>query len=869
MKVLDILGSDIEVNSEKREYEIGLSSYQAEERLNLYGKNVLAKKKKVSAVRIFANQYKDILTLILLISTLASLFLGEWVEAIAIAVIILMNSILGFIQEYKTEKTLEALKNMSAPKAKVYRDGEVVQIDSEDIVVDDVILIKTGDKICADAVLTESISLFTDEALLSGESLDIEKRVYEKTGAVENELNKDYLVYMGSVVTKGHGTARVISCGMNTQMGRIAGMLQEIEEVQTQLQIKLAQLGKYIAIGCLAVCAVVSLAGLLRGENAVDMLITGVSLAVAAVPEGLPAIVTIALALAVSRMMKANSLVRKLHAVETLGCTNVICSDKTGTLTQNKMTAVKLYTNNSITEITPEYKLELKSEMLGLCAYICNNATYSAKGDKYMGEATEIGLLKFAKQSLSGQSSMLNNYKRNDEIPFDSKRKFMSVIASDISGKKFMFTKGAVDIIINRCTHININGELLLLNADLRAKIMHANEKMAGEALRVIGLAYKTIDNNTKEEENLVFIGLIGLIDPPRREVFSAVKLCKKAGIKIIMITGDHKTTACAIASKIGIYKKTDNALSGSDIDKMDEKALGEALENTTVFARVSPKNKMQIVDCLQNKNNIVAMTGDGVNDAPAIKKADIGVCMGITGTDVTKEASDLVLLDDNFATLIKAVKEGRVIYSNIRKFIRYLLSCNIGEVVTMFFGMLMGMPVVLLPIQILLVNLVTDGLPAIALGLETGEDNIMEQNPRKSGESIFSNGLLCKIVFRGFLIGIATLGAFVYLYSNFHDVAISRTGAFFTLVTTQLINVFECKSEEKNIFNINLLSNKKLLLAALLSLIVLFLSIYTPIVNAILSLNPLSLRQVLVCLCFSVIPTTLSLIFFSSTKNK
>jgi Ca2+-transporting ATPase len=868
--LLDTLEQDFDVASSRqgKQYK-GLTSAQAESLLAQGGENLLKQKKAVSPIKIFANQYKDILTLILLVSTGVSLFLQEYVEAIAIGVIVLMNGIMGFIQEYRTERTLEALKRMAAPTAKVYRDGRITEIEARLIVPGDVVLLEAGDRVSADMCVTECFGLGADESILTGESQSVLKKVCQRKVS-QSELNCDDLVYMGSTITQGHGEAEVIATGMDTQMGKIAGMLHGIEEEQTQLQKKLGQLGKYIAIGCLMICIVVSCAGILRGEDPLNMLITGVSLAVAAVPEGLPAIVTIALALAVGRMVKQNALVRRLHSVETLGCTNVICSDKTGTLTQNHMTVTELFTLDRRLAVSDQIKLsqEMTEYMAVLCCVLCNNSVVENDGN-YYGEPTENALMDLGKRCGISFSALDSTYRRILETPFDSKRKWMSVVVETISGERILFMKGAYDVMMDHCIKVQTQTGEKMLSSELRSQIARANDRMAQRALRVIGTAYKRLGRQEEaKEQEMTFLGLVGMIDPPRPEVKSAVALCNRAGVKTVMITGDHQLTACAVAQEIGIYHPGDMILEGKQLDAMSDEQLERAVTKTSVFARVSPRHKLAIVHAFQKKGNIVAMTGDGVNDAPAVKQADIGVSMGLTGTDVTKEASDLILLDDNFATLVGAVKEGRAIYANIRKFIRYLLSCNIGEVMTMFVGMLMGMPVILLPIQILMVNLVTDGLPALALGLEPPEKNVMNVRPRRKDDGVFSDGLLTKIVFRGIFIGLATLASFSTLWNLSGDLTAARTGAYFTLVVTQLINVFECKSETCNLFHINLLNNKKLIGAVLISLTILLLTVYIPPLQMVLNTVSLKYEYLGIILGYCLIPTILTTIVLHTRKK-
>lgn len=866
MKLFDVLQEDLVKEKEvitKKSHKIdGLTSLKAEQLLLENGFNELKSNKKMNKGAIFVNQYKDIMTLILLACTIISLFMGEYVEAVAITVIVLMNGILGFIQEYRTEKTLEALKNMASPVATVLRDGAILKIESKKIVQGDVVLIESGNKIPADGKLLSSTSLECDESMLTGESICVKKNLDSTKDEHKN-------VYMGCMVAKGYGRFLVTNTGMKTKMGQIAQILESIKDEQTPLQKRLGQLSKYIAFGCILICLVVSVAGIIRGEDFLSMLITGVSLAVAAVPEGLPAIVTISLALSVSKMVKRKALVRRLHAVETLGCANIICSDKTGTLTQNKMTATHIYDGRHMKSDNLDIN-NIHHKMILHGITLCNNGILGTAQTPNFGEHTELALLNLSKKYNITRDVLAISQKRIAENPFDSQRKRMSVIVQDEHNDKIQFVKGGFDIILDRCTEYQDGYEIKQLSPKDKIRLLKESEKMTDKALRVIGIAYKLINsfNTGVNEDSLIFLGFIGIIDPPRKEVRPAVKLCHKAGIRTIMITGDHKNTAVAIAKQVGIFEANSIAMTGAEIDSLSDNDFMRKIKNVSVFARVTPSHKLKIVKSLKLGGNVVAMTGDGVNDAPAIKEADIGVAMGITGTDVTKEASEIILLDDNFATLINAIEEGRGIYSNIRKFIRYLLACNIGEVITMFFGMLMGMPVILFPIQILLVNLVTDGLPAIALGLEPTQKGIMSNPPRQSGESIFSDGLSFKIVSRGFLIGISTLGAFVTLFNITGSIDIARTGAFFGLVFAQLIHVFECKSEDKHIFKINYFNNKKLIMASLLSLIVLLIAVYAPFAQNIFSTVPLSFSHVVIPILYSFVGPLINVFILSGNKD-
>lgn len=879
--MLDILDKPVAAT----QYEWGISSPQAEEKIKQYGKNTLAKEKKARPLKIFFGQFKDIMVIILLIATVISFFLGEVYDAVTIIVIVLVNAILGFVQEYKTEKTLLALKNMTAPTAKVYRDGRLTELPAADLVPDDVIVLEAGDKVPADAVLLHAKGVLAEESILTGESAAVPKEVGDVNDN-DNSIGKSNILYSGTVITKGTADAKVIATGLSTQMGKISDMLTDIDEELTPLQKRLAELGKAVAIICLAVCAIVAGAGILRGEPAFDMLMTGISIAIAAIPEGLPATVTIALALAVGRMLKQKALVHKLHSVETLGCTSVICTDKTGTITENKMTVSKVCCDGKQYDISGNgYRIageitlngaavnpaaEKPLSELMTCGVLCNNAAISSSrpvetrqrgrldtsGEwETVGDPTEIALLAAAAKAGITAEKLKGSYHKADEIPFDSETRCMTVISRSGSALT-AFSKGAADVILNRCGFILTSEGIKPLTPSIKRRIEAEHEKMTEDALRVLAFADKVLTSGYKQtdlETGMVFLGLMGMTDPPRAEAINAVKLCRSAHIRTVMITGDHKNTAAAIAKKAGIYKKGDMVLTGAELEAMSDSELESIIDKVTVYARVNPADKLRIVRAFKKRGEIVTMTGDGVNDAPAIKEASIGVAMGVTGTDVTKQAADVVLLDDNFATLVSAVEQGRGIYANIRKFVRYLLSCNIGEVLTMFLGIIMGMPITLLPTQLLLVNLVTDGLPAIALGVEPAERENMKQPPRRSDESFFSDGLMTKIIFRGILIGLCTLGCFALFTYMFGDLTIARTGALFTLIMSQLAHVFECKSEKKNIFTVPYFSNPKLILAVLVSAAVIFAAMYVPFLQIIFTTAPLTLKQLLIAFGFAM----------------
>ncbi len=879
--MLDILDKPVAAT----QYEWGISSPQAEEKLKQYGKNTLAKEKKARPLKIFFGQFRDIMVIILLIATVISFFLGEVYDAVTIIVIVLVNAILGFVQEYKTEKTLLALKNMTAPTAKVYRDGKLTELPAADLVPDDVIVLEAGDKVPADAVLLHSKGVLAEESILTGESAAVPKEVGDVNDS-DNSIGKSNILYSGTVITKGTADAKVIATGLSTQMGKISDMLTDIDEELTPLQKRLAELGKAVAIICLAVCAIVAGAGILRGEPAFDMLMTGISIAIAAIPEGLPATVTIALALAVGRMLKQKALVHKLHSVETLGCTSVICTDKTGTITENKMTVSKVCCDGKQYDVSGNgYRIageitlngsavnpaaEKPLSELMTCGVLCNNAAISSSrpvetrqrgrldtsGEwETVGDPTEIALLAAAAKAGITAEKLKGSYHKADEIPFDSETRCMTVISRSGSALT-AFSKGAADVILDRCGFILTSEGIKPLTPSIKRRIEAEHEKMTEDALRVLAFADKVLTSGCKQQDietGMVFLGLMGMTDPPRAEAINAVKLCRSAHIRTVMITGDHKNTAAAIAKKAGIYKKGDTVLTGAELEAMSDSELESIIDKVTVYARVNPADKLRIVRAFKKHGEIVTMTGDGVNDAPAIKEASIGVAMGVTGTDVTKQAADVVLLDDNFATLVSAVEQGRGIYANIRKFVRYLLSCNIGEVLTMFLGIIMGMPITLLPTQLLLVNLVTDGLPAIALGVEPAERENMKQPPRRSDESFFSDGLMTKIIFRGILIGLCTLGCFALFTYMFGDLTIARTGALFTLIMSQLAHVFECKSEKKNIFTVPYFSNPKLILAVLVSAAVIFAAMYVPFLQIIFTTAPLTLKQLLIAFGFAM----------------
>ena len=866
---------------------MGLTEKEAAARLKTDGRNVLEDRKKTSAVRIFAGQFKDVMVMILLAATVVSVLLGEVSDAVTIILIVLLNAVLGFIQEYRTEHTLEALRSMTAPTAKCYRDGVLREIEAERLVTGDVIETEAGDRIPADCVILSCAGFFADEAILTGESEAVAKRAGDASDT-DNSLNKPNIIYCGTSAVKGTCRAKVIATGKKTQMGRISELLADIEKDMTPLQKKLAELGKAVAIICLIVCVLVFGAGVLRGENVFDMLMTGITIAIAAIPEGLPATVTIALALAVSRMLKQKALVNKLHSVETLGCTSVICSDKTGTITENRMTVTELsavgkaysfsgmgtHMGGTVTcgdAPADADKDPILAEALR-CGVLCSDAdiapdersrrSFSRKGDWLItGDPTEAAILIAAAKAGVTKSSLAKDYSRLREYPFDSETRFMAVHCTSASGRK-MYFKGAEEVVLPRCTgYLTESGAVKPMTYSVRSSISSTMTEMSDRALRVLALAYCDSERFDPDSSDLVFLGLIGMIDPPREEAKLAIRKCAAASVRTVMITGDHKNTAVAVAKKAGLMKNG-KAITGAELDMMSDEELDRDIMKYTVFARVEPVHKLRIVRSFKRRGEIVTMTGDGVNDAPAIKEADVGVAMGVTGTDVTKQAADVILLDDNLATLVSAVEQGRCVYSNIRKFVRYLLSCNIGEVLTMFGGIVMGMPIVLLPAQILLVNLVTDGLPAIALGLEPPEKDIMERPPRRSDEGFFAGGLMQKIAVRGVLIGVCTLASFALTMKLGGSLGAARTSALITLVMSQLIHVFECRSERRSLFGMNPFGNVKLLLSVGISAGVLAASVALPQLREVFATEVLTSQQMLTALGLSAAVPVISGLF-------
>jgi P-type Ca2+ transporter type 2C len=832
-----------EIYSELKVTEKGLSPSEARARLEEHGPNMIQAKREKSLFMLFLEQFNNPIIWVLLgalvISTIANyiefhkgmISLMEMItEPIVIGAIIILNAIIGFIQEYKAEKAIEALKKMASLKSTVIRDGQEMEINAEELVPGDIILVAAGEKVPADARLISLTCLQVQEAALTGESVPVKK----ETGEYNEELelgDRKNMLYSGTIITDGKGKAVVVGTGMNTELGKIAKLIDSTHEVKTPLQLKLEKLGKLLTYLTIGVCIFIFGVLFLREADLLTALITAVSLAVAAIPEGLPAVVTISLALGVQRMVKRNALIRKLPSVETLGGTTVICTDKTGTLTRNEMTVKKVYVDSTLIEVNgsgyvPEGDFSEHPEDLNLLLKIGmlnNDAKLDKKEDGSFGirgDPTEGALIVSGSKAGFSHSKLAEESPRVDEILFDSKRKRMTTVHTH-GKKKFVYVKGAPDIILGLCSHILVDGEVKKLDSKGKKKIHEVNEKLANDALRVLGFAYKEVHPRTKSdyERDLIFVGLQGMIDPPREEVKEAIAKCNTAGIKVVMITGDYIGTASAIARDLGIEGK---AIAGHDIDNMD---LEKNVDNIGVYARVDPEHKMRIVEALKKKGHVVAMTGDGVNDAPALKAADIGISMGISGTDVAKEASDMILTDDNFASIVNAVEEGRGIYDNIKKFVQYLLSSNLGEILVIFFATILGMPLPLLAVQILWMNLVTDGFPAVALGVDPAARNIMKRKPRNTAEGILTRAFGTKVFYTGFLIAAGTL--FVFWY-NLNIVGVTlqhaQTLAFTTLVVLQFVRLHIIRSE----YHVGMLSNKSLIIAVLVSLGMQLAVIYT-----------------------------------------
>ena len=861
---------------------IGLSHLEANNRLEKYGTNELREEGKRSLWSKIVDQFKDFLVIILILASLISFIVGERVDAIVILAIVIVNGLLSLYQEGRAEKALDALKKMTSPNAKVIRDGNANMIPANSLVPGDIVILDAGDIIPADLRLLESSNLKIDESSLTGESLSVEKNS-EITWDKEVSLgDRNNMAYMGTIVTYGRGRGVVVETSHNTEIGKIATMIQGYEEETTPLQKKLDQLGKFLGIACIIVCALVFGIGLFQGRDLLDMFMISISLAVAAIPEGLPAIVTIVLALGMNNMVRRNAIIKKLLAVETLGCTTSICTDKTGTLTQNEMTVVKAYTDDKIFSITGtgyepkgSFKIGENSikvqESINLnrllyMAALCNDATLDKGPEGYniVGDPTEGALITLAGKGDISKEDANRDFPRTHEIPFDSDRKMMTTFHKNfLPDQHVSFTKGAPDIVLEKCKYILIDGEVHTLNENIRKNILNQNNKFSKSALRVLAFAYREYEKVPNEirqnaiEDNMIFVGLVGMIDPPREEAKEAIKLCKKAGIDTYMITGDYKETAFAIAKELGIAENEDQAIMGNELNDLSEEELKELVKKKKVYARVSPEHKVKIINGLKANGEIVAMTGDGVNDALALKRADIGIAMGITGTDVAKNTAEVILTDDNFASIVAAVEEGRIIYDNIKKFVFFLLSCNIGEILIIFLSILFNIPVPLLPIQLLWLNLITDSFPALALGVEKGDKKIMEIPPRDPNEPILDKNMIRGVVLQSIAITAATLLSYRWGLKNYSmdHLNMARTIAFATLITAELLRAFSSRSRRESIFKIGVFSNKTLNYAILFSFGLLFAVIYISPLQKIFHTTTLGLGEWKIIAMYGFLP--------------
>jgi Ca2+-transporting ATPase len=866
----------------------GLSSEEARRRLQEHGPNELKEKAKKTLVMMFLDQFRDFMILVLIAAAVISGFIGELTDTIAIIVIVVLNAVIGFIQEYRAEKAMAALKKMAAPSASTIRSGLPETVSASQLVPGDVVILEAGKIVPADMRILESAQLKMEEAALTGESVAVEKHA----SVLRDELlplgDRKNMAYKGTFVTYGRGTGMIVATGMDTELGRIAAMLQEEEEVKTPLQKRLAIFGQKLAIAVLAICAIVFGIGIMRGEPPMLMLLTAISLAVAAIPEALPAVITISLALGAKKLVKQNALIRKLPAVETLGSVTYICSDKTGTLTLNKMTVEEIYVDGKIvsaearehgsTKVTDFGASELlnsPTSALFIALALSNDAVLDRDGN-VIGDPTEIALFNIAYDNGFNKQELENEFPRIAEIPFDSERKCMTTFHHGGSGLKpdpslskvneyFSFTKGAIEVLIDKSDNILTTGGIKAIDRD---GILRISERMASDGLRVLCIAMRKWDglpddmSHENVEKGLTILGLTGMMDPPREEAKDAVALCKTAGIKPVMITGDHPITAREISKRLGIIEDDSRAIiTGRELEKLTLEEFEERVDHIRVYARVAPEQKLKIVKALQDKGQFVAMTGDGVNDAPALKRADIGVAMGITGTDVSKEAAHMILTDDNFVTIVKAVKEGRKIYDNIRKFIKYLLTTNSGEIWTLFLAPLAGMPIPLLPIHILWINLVTDGLPALALSVEPAEGDVMGRPPRHPGESIFAHGLGLHAIWVGLLMGGIVL--FIQAWSIKTGHAHWQTMVFTVLCLTQLGHVLAIRSEKQSLFTIGVFSNKYLLGAVVLTFVFQMATIYMPVLNPVFKTEPLSLNELLITVAASTV------VFFAVETEK
>ena len=894
------------INDVKKELatdiEKGLSSKQVEEKQQNVGFNELKARKKKSLIVKFLEQFKDFMIIVLIIAAIVSgivgILEGEGItDTIIILIVVIINAIIGVAQENKAEKSLEALQKLSAHASKVIRNGKMIVIPSRELVPGDVVVLETGDYVPADLRIIEAVNLKSQESALTGESVPVEKiidTINEEVG-IGDRTN---MLFSSSLITYGRGKGIVVETGMNTEVGKIAEIINSSEEGTTPLQEKLNKLGKILGIAALAICVVIFIIGLLYGKEPIHMFMTAVSLAVAAIPEGLAAVSTIVLAIGVQRMVKKNAIVKRLPAVETLGSASVICSDKTGTLTQNKMTVQKIYVDNKLMDMENIKFVESKSDLESLIynAMLCNDTKVGANNE-LAGDPTETALVDMG-MNLDIDIDKIFSIDRLNEIPFDSSRKLMTTVHK-IDNEYIVYTKGGVDELLKNCTSYIINGKVEKNLEEFKKSIYENNESMAKNALRVLAFGYKKIkklpeskEEIEKLESDLIFVGMVGMIDPPREEAKKAVEKCKSAGIKTVMITGDHKITATAIAKQLGILENEDEAITGSELENMSDEELTKNIRNYSVYARVSPEHKVRIVRAWQANGEIVAMTGDGVNDAPALKNADIGCAMGVVGTDVAKEAADVILTDDNFATVVSAVEEGRRIYDNILKAIQFLLSSNVGEIIVLFVAILIT-PLLakwfnitnisalepLLPIHILWINLVTDSLPALALAVDPSAENIMQRKPNKKGKGIFTKGMTLRVIYQGIMIGFITLLAFIVglatpgVTDEAAKIEIAQTMAFCVLALSELVHVFNIRDNKNSIFKTGILNNSKLILAILVSASFMFIILLIPGLRQIFSIAQLPkeniVETILLVLSPIVIVEIFKLLKINTTKEE
>ena len=878
----------------KTDLSQGLTQEEVKSRQEKYGLNEIKEAEKTSIFQKFLNQFKDFMIIVLIIAAIISGIVGVMedegiTDTVIILIVVIVNAIIGVVQELKAEKSLEALRKLSAHTAKVIRNGNMVVVPASDLVPGDIVVLETGDYIPADLRIIEAVNLKSQESSLTGESVPVEKNS-EAINEQETSLgDRHNMLFSSSLITYGRGTGIVVETGMNTEVGKIAQMINQVDSQETPLQTKLNKLGKTLGIAALAICIFIFALGMLQGKDLISMFMTAVSLAVAVIPEGLVAVTTIVLAVGVQKMVKKNAIVKKLPAVETLGSSTVICSDKTGTLTQNKMTVEKLFYNDKLIKINDIKSKDNEIQKLVLASMLCND-TKIKENNELAGDPTETALVDMGFK-LGFGTNIYDVMPRVEEIPFDSNRKLMTTV-NKVEGKYIVFTKGGVDELLKISNSYILNGEIKQDLENYKQEIYKNNEEMASNALRVLAMGYKEIDHvPTKEEmetieNNLIYIGMVGMIDPPREEVKDAVQKCKEAGIKTVMITGDHKITAIAIAKQLGILQNEEEAITGLELEKMTDDELNKNVQKYSVYARVSPEHKVRIVKAWQKQNAVVAMTGDGVNDSPALKTADIGCAMGVVGTDVAKEAADVILTDDNFTTIVSAVEEGRRIYDNIIKVIQFLLSANVGEIVAILLATLLTPFIaewfgitdlsaisILLPVQILWINLVTDSLPALALAFDPANKDIMKKKPIEPKKGVFTPGTTYRIIYQGIMIGLLTLAAFIIGIATTNEaidglsleetkIEVGQTMAFIVLALSELVHVFNVRNNKESIFKGGFLSNKKLLGATAISAALMFIILLIPDLRHMFSIPILPLENILETVALVIAPLVIVEIF-------